>query len=97
MHHRGKGSQGSHAMLRRLYIDNKKFITHTGKGFTLGNWVRAVEQGRTVPKSEEVLQILKDMNKKFTQEQLAVIEAGLGWAPMVLGDGHVVGSLVQKY
>eukprot|EP00973_Karenia_brevis_P011942 1621597-Karenia_brevis.AAC.1 len=54
---RGNGGPGSHAMLRRLYIDNKKFITPYGKGFTLGNWVRAVEQGKTVPKSAEALQI----------------------------------------
>eukprot|EP00973_Karenia_brevis_P007013 951791-Karenia_brevis.AAC.1 len=70
---------------------------YSGKGFTLGNWARAVEQGKTMPKSDEALQMLKDMNEKCTQEQLAVIEVGLDWTPMIPGDGHVVGSLVQKH
>eukprot|EP00973_Karenia_brevis_P023789 3279682-Karenia_brevis.AAC.1 len=68
MHLRCNGGQGAHAMLRRLCIDNKKFITHSGKGFTLGSWVRAMQQGRTAPKAAEALQKLKDMNDKCTQD-----------------------------
>eukprot|EP00973_Karenia_brevis_P037083 5112577-Karenia_brevis.AAC.1 len=83
MHLRGNGGQDAHAMLRRFYIDNRKFITLNGKVFTLGNWVRAVEQGKTVPKSEEALQLLKDMNEKCTQDQIAITEAGLDWTPII--------------
>eukprot|EP00973_Karenia_brevis_P026470 3652399-Karenia_brevis.AAC.1 len=51
-------------MLRRFYIDNKKFIIPNGKGFTLGTC-------RTVPKSAEPLQMLQDMNEKYTQDKFA--------------------------
>eukprot|EP00973_Karenia_brevis_P088606 12285718-Karenia_brevis.AAC.1 len=37
------------------------------------------------------------MNEKGTQEQLAALEASLDWPFMILGDGHNVGSVVQKY
>eukprot|EP00973_Karenia_brevis_P067059 9326571-Karenia_brevis.AAC.1 len=40
--------------------------------------------------------MLKNINEKCTQDQLAVIEAGLGRTSMIFGDGHVVGSLVQQ-
>eukprot|EP00973_Karenia_brevis_P092626 12413329-Karenia_brevis.AAC.1 len=68
MYLRSNGGQGAHAIFRRFYINNNKFITHIGKGFTLGNWVGADEQGKTVPKSDEALQMLKDMNEKCKQE-----------------------------
>eukprot|EP00973_Karenia_brevis_P028455 3921578-Karenia_brevis.AAC.1 len=62
MHLRCNGGQGAHAMLRRLYMDNKKFTIRSGESFTLGSWVRAVQQGKTPPKAAEALQMLKDMN-----------------------------------
>eukprot|EP00973_Karenia_brevis_P039944 5513364-Karenia_brevis.AAC.2 len=97
MHLRGNGGQGAHALLRRFYMDNKKLIIRNGEEFSLGDWIRAVHQGKTAPKAAEAPHMLKDINEKCTQDQLAVIEAALDWTPMILGDGHVVGSLVQKY
>eukprot|EP00973_Karenia_brevis_P088395 12257403-Karenia_brevis.AAC.1 len=81
---RGNGGQGAHALLRRFYMDNKKFIARNGQEFILGTWIRAVHQGKTAPKAAEALQMLKDMNEKRTQDQLAVIEAALDWPPMIL-------------
>eukprot|EP00973_Karenia_brevis_P012107 1643530-Karenia_brevis.AAC.1 len=40
------GGRGGHAVLKRFDMDNKKFITRNGKHFTLGTWIRAVQQGR---------------------------------------------------
>eukprot|EP00973_Karenia_brevis_P092675 12413575-Karenia_brevis.AAC.1 len=68
---RGNGGEGTRAMLRRFYIDHKRFIAPNGKDLALSNWIKAVQQGRTVPKSAEAIQILKDMNKRCTKEQLA--------------------------
>eukprot|EP00973_Karenia_brevis_P042377 5865675-Karenia_brevis.AAC.1 len=82
---RANGGRGGHAMLKRFYMDSKKFITRNGKHLILGTWIRAVEQGQTGPKAAEALQMLHDMNETCTQEQIAVPEAGLD--PMILGDG----------
>eukprot|EP00973_Karenia_brevis_P076427 10618656-Karenia_brevis.AAC.1 len=70
-------------------MDNKKFITRSGKEFILGTWIRAVQQGQTAPKDADALEMLHDMHEKCTQEQLAALEAGLDWLPMIFGDGHV--------
>eukprot|EP00973_Karenia_brevis_P040057 5531962-Karenia_brevis.AAC.1 len=70
-------------------MDSKKFIIRNGTEFTLGAWIRAVHQGKTAPKAAEALQMLKDMHENSIQDQLAVIEAALDWAPMTFGDGHV--------
>eukprot|EP00973_Karenia_brevis_P069946 9725862-Karenia_brevis.AAC.2 len=85
---------------RSRYSCHAQALLHrppNGKGFTLSNWIKAVQEGKTVPKSAEVLQMLKDMNEKRTKDQLAILEAGLDWVPMILGDGQVVGPVVQKY
>eukprot|EP00973_Karenia_brevis_P025389 3502985-Karenia_brevis.AAC.1 len=74
---RANGGQGTHGMLRQFYIDNKKFIAPNGKGFTLSTWIKAVQEGKTVPKSSEALQILTEINEKCTREQLTALEAGL--------------------
>eukprot|EP00973_Karenia_brevis_P065397 9086053-Karenia_brevis.AAC.1 len=84
-------------MLRQFYIDHKNSIAPNVKGSTLSNWTKAVQQGKTVPKSAEALHMLKDMNEKSTKDQLAILEAGLDWVPMISGNGHVVGSLIQQY
>eukprot|EP00973_Karenia_brevis_P096228 12431282-Karenia_brevis.AAC.1 len=44
----------------------------------------------------EALQMLKHVNERCTQAQVAALEASLDWCPMILGDGQKVGSLVQK-
>eukprot|EP00973_Karenia_brevis_P085888 11913178-Karenia_brevis.AAC.1 len=59
----------------------------SGKHFSLGTWIRAVQAGQTAPRAAEALQMLKDMNEKCTQEQIAALEASLGWAPVMRGDG----------
>eukprot|EP00973_Karenia_brevis_P084488 11727297-Karenia_brevis.AAC.1 len=84
---RANGGRGGHAVLKRFYMDNKKFITRNGKHFTLGTWIRAVQQGQTAPN------VLHDTNEMCTQEQIAAFEAALDWVPMILGDGQTVGSL----
>eukprot|EP00973_Karenia_brevis_P059095 8228597-Karenia_brevis.AAC.1 len=66
-------------MLRQFYIDNEKFIAPNGKGFTLSTWIKAVQEGKTVPKSSEALQMLEDTDAKCTKEQLTALEAGLHW------------------
>eukprot|EP00973_Karenia_brevis_P037418 5159654-Karenia_brevis.AAC.1 len=60
-------------------MDNTKFTTRNGKHFTLGTWIRAVQQGQTAPKAAEALQLLHDMNETCTQEQIAALEAALDW------------------
>eukprot|EP00973_Karenia_brevis_P092387 12412204-Karenia_brevis.AAC.1 len=40
--------------------------------------------------------MLHDVHEKCTQQQIAAIEARLDWVPSILGDGAVVGSLVQE-
>eukprot|EP00973_Karenia_brevis_P025560 3527386-Karenia_brevis.AAC.1 len=76
---RANGRRGGHAVLKRFYMDNKKFIIRNGKHFTLGTWIRAAQQGQTVPKAAEALQILHDLNDACTQEQIAALEAALDW------------------
>eukprot|EP00973_Karenia_brevis_P047181 6548509-Karenia_brevis.AAC.1 len=94
---RANGGRGAHTGLKRFYMDNKKFITREGKEFTLGTWIQAVKHGQTAPKAAEALQTLHDVHDTCTQQQSAALEAGLDWVPMILGDGRVVGSLVQKF
>eukprot|EP00973_Karenia_brevis_P047866 6643096-Karenia_brevis.AAC.1 len=60
---RDNGGNGAHGMLSQYYIDNKKFICPNGKSFTLGRWIKAVQEGKTVPKSSEAIQMLKDMHE----------------------------------
>eukprot|EP00973_Karenia_brevis_P071556 9943219-Karenia_brevis.AAC.1 len=62
-------------------MDNKKFIDRNGKEINVGTWIRAMHQGQTAPKAAEALQMLEDIHEKCTQDQLAVIEAALGWTP----------------
>eukprot|EP00973_Karenia_brevis_P048188 6687607-Karenia_brevis.AAC.1 len=57
-------------------MDNKKFITRQGKEFALGAWIRSVQQGQTVPRAAEVLQLLHGVHATCTQQQIAAIEAG---------------------
>eukprot|EP00973_Karenia_brevis_P055069 7655686-Karenia_brevis.AAC.1 len=59
----------------------------SGRHFTLGTWIRAIQAGQTAPRAAEALQMLKEMNEKCTQEQIAALEASLDWVPMILGDG----------
>eukprot|EP00973_Karenia_brevis_P082947 11501737-Karenia_brevis.AAC.1 len=80
------GVRGTHAALKRFYIDNKAFITGNDRNFTLGAWIRTVQQGRRAPKAAEALQMLHDMHEKCTRELLVALEAGLDWLPMILGD-----------
>eukprot|EP00973_Karenia_brevis_P078619 10913110-Karenia_brevis.AAC.1 len=76
---RANGGRGGHAVLKRIYMDNKKFITRKGKHLTLGTWIRAVRQGQTAPEAAEALQMLHDVNETCTQEQIAALEAALDW------------------
>eukprot|EP00973_Karenia_brevis_P045994 6370669-Karenia_brevis.AAC.1 len=94
---RTNGGPGEHAVLKRFYMDNKKFITRPGKEFTLGSLIQAAQQGQTAPRAAQALQLLHDVHKNCTQQRIVALEAGLDWVPMILGDGRAVGSLVQKY
>eukprot|EP00973_Karenia_brevis_P054343 7550301-Karenia_brevis.AAC.1 len=63
----------------------------------MGCWVKAVQEGKTVPMSSEALQMLKDIQDKCTREQFVALKASLDWVPLVLGDGKALGSMIQKY
>eukprot|EP00973_Karenia_brevis_P084300 11699815-Karenia_brevis.AAC.1 len=41
--------------------------------------------------------MLVDLHERFTRQQLGALKLSLDWTPVILGDGHTVGSFVQKY
>eukprot|EP00973_Karenia_brevis_P089165 12364623-Karenia_brevis.AAC.2 len=41
--------------------------------------------------------MLVDLHGKCTGQQLGALKLSLYWTPMILGDGHTIGSLIQKY
>eukprot|EP00973_Karenia_brevis_P043504 6028520-Karenia_brevis.AAC.1 len=41
--------------------------------------------------------MLVDLHEKCTRQQFAALKASLDWTSMILGDGHTVGSFIQKY
>eukprot|EP00973_Karenia_brevis_P001937 264058-Karenia_brevis.AAC.1 len=68
-----------------------------GKHCALGTWIRAVQEGQTVPRAAEALQMLTEMSERCSKEQITALEASLDRAPMIPGDGQKVRSLVQTY
>eukprot|EP00973_Karenia_brevis_P028359 3909875-Karenia_brevis.AAC.1 len=40
--------------------------------------------------------MLVDLQEKCTRQQLGALKLSLDWTPMILGDGHIVGSFSQK-
>eukprot|EP00973_Karenia_brevis_P054952 7640558-Karenia_brevis.AAC.1 len=58
---------------------------------------RQCKRAKRCPSHRKRCLMMKDINARCTKEQLTVLEAGLDWVPMVLGDCQAVGSLVQKY
>eukprot|EP00973_Karenia_brevis_P072642 10090626-Karenia_brevis.AAC.1 len=55
---RQNGGKGNHAVLRQYFCLDKKFINADGKKWILGTWVKAVQEGRTFPRSEKAVQML---------------------------------------
>eukprot|EP00973_Karenia_brevis_P046103 6386459-Karenia_brevis.AAC.1 len=41
--------------------------------------------------------MLVDLHEKCTRQQLGALKLSLDCTPLILGDGHIVGSLIQKY
>eukprot|EP00973_Karenia_brevis_P046621 6466830-Karenia_brevis.AAC.1 len=58
-------------------MGSKKFITRSGKEFTLGTWIRAVQQGQTAPKAAEALQLLHDMHQNAFKNSLPLLKQAL--------------------
>eukprot|EP00973_Karenia_brevis_P065471 9096963-Karenia_brevis.AAC.1 len=54
-----------------------RFIYPNGKDFTMGHWVKAVQESKTVPMSSEALHMLKDIQDRSTREQFAALKASL--------------------
>eukprot|EP00973_Karenia_brevis_P066191 9199882-Karenia_brevis.AAC.1 len=58
---RSNRGSGGRAALKRFYVDKQKFIMRNGKHFTVGTWIRAVQEGQSAPKAAEALQMPKEI------------------------------------
>eukprot|EP00973_Karenia_brevis_P014271 1943883-Karenia_brevis.AAC.1 len=87
---------GTYELLNSFYLEHENYIAAQGGPFSLGQWIKAVQQGRLVPMAAEATRMLHIVRECCVQGCLPALEMKLGWILLLLGDGHLLKSLALK-